>query len=250
MGEKTPKTKLGAALASFGTKAATLLTLGGRVPASWRPSRQVEKREESNPTIAITTNLSSRQQRRRATVKGRRSKLRQRSRRISRKRSLIRVFSIVITLLGIVSSVIAIYGLLSSRVTVSPSSPLMPQDPFSTMFTISNDGPLAIYDVYASCHVNVVRGVSVGELHMEGDGGEINYKEAEEIDSGDKINLSCFKDQVEASKPWLSGDVDINVSYRPSFYPGHQERKARFIGERGADGGLHWFQQPTESNRR
>jgi len=201
---------------------------------------EAKSSERGQPPLA---NLSARQQRRREAIEGRRR--RQLKPRGRRKRFLKIALSVAIGTLGVVGSGISIYSLLSTRVPVSPSSPLRPQDPLSTMFTISNEGTLAIYDVHASCHVNILRGVN--SLTIAGVGGSGGSNEAEEIEPGDKITLPCFQRTVVSTQQWTEGDVDITVSYRPSFYPWHQERKIKFRGERGADGGLHWFQQPTNS---
>jgi hypothetical protein len=243
MEERNPKTKLGIALASLGSRAVTLLTLGGRAQTLRQPSQQIDKSEENNSAEVTTTNLSSRQQRRRAAIKKRRRRLREKQQRAKRRRFLSIILSSAIGGLGIISSGISIYSLLNARISVAPSSPLDRGNPLSTLFTISNDSSLAINDVQVDCHVNRIFDENNNVIRdPQGNIGNAHYQE---INSGDKVNFPCFKQMFAGSLKWTGGDIDFYISFRPSFYPWRQERILKFRAENGADG-LHWFQQPLD----
>ena len=99
-----------------------------------------------------------------------------------------KLIGIIALPIGLIASLLAF----ASRVSVSPSSPLDPSDPFSTPFFISNDGLFAIYDVKFHCYFKKVK-------YVEG-GGISNIEVLE-----DTAPISA----IEATKPLCTGSAEV-----------------------------------------
>ena len=93
---------------------------------------------------------------------------------------------------GLVASVLGIYSFSVTRISVTPGLALDQRDLFSTMFTVSNDGALPIYDVNTACRINDARGAN--NFSVTG-GGTIIQAEAlwaTKIDPSEKMTVRCW----------------------------------------------------------
>jgi hypothetical protein len=127
-------------------------------------------------------------------------------------------------------------------ISVSPIATLDPSDPFATKFSVSNEGSLAIKDVRLSCLANAKAKTAEGG-RMEMMDSTSYMGNIGNLAANDKATARC-NIRIKINE-WLTGDMLVTVEYSPSFYPWRQTRKFRFVGERGSDDVLHWFQQPA-----
>jgi hypothetical protein len=171
-----------------------------------------------------------------------------------------RTVQILGTLIGFVAAILGIvsgyYGL-EQRISVSQGEPLDEQDPFSTPFIISNDGPLPIENIRYTCgigHTSYKNGPQIkgaenygtffiflpstnGKMPMPGFG-------AIEMNPGERSTISScaypFPKTIEG------GDIGIVVSYRVGYTPIKQTRIFRFGTLPDANNKLHWFPYPLK----
>ena len=130
----------------------------------------------------------------------------------------------------------------ASRVTVSSFSPLNPNDPFSTRFSISNDGAFSIDDVEFGCYLK--------DISFPEGGGFSNFSVIDSslpiktIEAGEKATYKCL-----LSVPNVSGhsqaDIYVLVSYQPKFLPYRVKKPYRFVMQQGSDRQWYWFGQPV-----
>lgn len=142
------------------------------------------------------------------------------------------------TIIGFVSSLM----FFASRITVSSLNSLDPSDPFSTPFSISNDGAFSIYNVEFRCHfkdVSFPRGGGFKGFSVQDDSPPIAV-----IEAGEKATTKCviFAPNISIGS---QGDIYVVVSYQPKFLPYRKEKLFRFIMKQGSDKQWYWFQQPV-----
>jgi hypothetical protein len=124
-------------------------------------------------------------------------------------------------------------------VRIEKDDSLNPSDAFATTFRVDNGWIFSIYDVSLECHI----GHATNELQSEM--GNITLR-----------NTGHVADEIEASKsatfvcagfyfPLVRhGDVTVNVSYRPSWWPAHMTKPERFVIQADSEHKPHWFHQP------
>ena len=140
--------------------------------------------------------------------------------------------SVILTVIG------SIYSF-SPEVEVYPYSSLNPLDPFATPFIIKNNSYLSIYDVAFSCEP---KNVDASASHSTFLGGETSFGKPPIpfIDTGESSKSFCFF-PVNFTSPITSADINILVSFRPSFIPWRQKKRFRFTTEKDINGKLVWL---------
>ena len=164
-----------------------------------------------------------------------------------RSKGLFTVISGAAFLVGLIASVLGIYSFYVTRISISPGPALDQTDLFSTMFTVSNDGALPLYDVHTECRLNYVKGPNNFSIVGEGTTRE-EPSWAPKVDPSEKMTVRCWmpvKSETGASVQWRGADINIVVSYRPKFFLWALTREMRFRTQRNSDGLLQWFQQPA-----
>ena len=144
-----------------------------------------------------------------------------------------------------VSSVVGLIGGLmffASRVTVSSLSPLNRNDPFSTPFSISNDGVFPIYDVKFHCYFKDIAFPEGGGF--SGFSVEETVPPIQIIEAGEKATYKCLLSVPNASSG-SQADIYVVASYQPKFLPYRTEKPYRFVMQQGSDKQWYWFGQPV-----
>ncbi len=121
-------------------------------------------------------------------------------------------------------------------------TPLDVTDPFSTPFSISNDGAFSIYDVMFHCYFKNV--ALAGGSSISGISVEEAVPPIKTIEAGEKANYKCLLSAPEAPSG-SRADIYVVASYQPKFLPYRIEKPYRFVMQQGSDKQWHWFQQPV-----
>lgn len=141
--------------------------------------------------------------------------------------------------MGIVVGVLS----LLPRLSVSSSAPLNLDDPFSTPFTVSNDGPLSLFNVEFLCELNDVQ----TDRYVRFQGGKFfaitnTAFVAKKMLPAQKNDVPCsFRSVFAGFGPITTADISINIRFRPAFVPWHTNRRFRFYTVKGSDGRLRWL---------
>jgi hypothetical protein len=146
-------------------------------------------------------------------------------------------------MLGLVTAILYF----NARISVTPGPILKTDDPFiadpfTTTFTLSNDGPFSIYDLEFSClhnrvDVNDPTG-PVSMINTRGTDEVNNYNvKVKEVRASEKTTTACY------FPPWnvRAADVSIEVTYRPSFSFWRKTQLFRFVTKIQSDGSYQWL---------
>jgi hypothetical protein len=161
---------------------------------------------------------------------------------------------LVAWILGIATLVggIAAAATFLPRISVIPSDPVDPNNPFSVSFTITNSNFVSLRDVGAR--------IALGQIMAEplpfnppktleyGSGGitrpEWNHHKLG-MDERFTITTQGIFGMLPGAK--LSGaDLAIVVSYKPWIIPLRREAAFRFITHRQSNGNLYWYSHPID----
>jgi hypothetical protein len=156
-------------------------------------------------------------------------------------------FSRAISTAKVFWSVIAIglallggWKVLRPVVHVDPYIQLDPTSPFSERFKVSNDGFFSIYDVQVRCiilNAAVTRGGGVENTTVTNYGIDRKVLEA-----ADSTTVDCALDRFVRFPidKYVSADIEIVISFKPSWYPWHKQKTARFSGQLDTQGNVRW----------
>lgn len=146
------------------------------------------------------------------------------------------------TILGLVTAIL----FFTARVSVIPG-PIVKTadptiaDPFTTTFTLSNDGAFSIYDLDFSCvhnrvEVNDPTG-PVSMINTRGTDSRTYNVHIKEVKASEKTTTICY------FPPWdvRYADVSIEVTYRPNFHFWRKTQLFRFVTEIQSDGSYQWL---------
>lgn len=141
------------------------------------------------------------------------------------------------------------YLTLTPKVSMTPTSPSKPSDPFTWRFILANDGHMNLYDTIAECHLtNIVfqekKDVTIDTLIIQEP-----WRKIEKIGNGDKTTIECLFPHLIAlpvvknirENPIVEANLLILVRYRtrPNVWGTRQEF---FYGTKvGSSGQLEWF---------
>lgn len=138
-----------------------------------------------------------------------------------------------------------------SDVTINPRVRLDTNDPFSTLFTITNEGFFSIEDVGFSCHMNYV------EIHnyrfaVQDVDGSTDPKGEPSIEARKSQDVACkfgaigvpIKPPPNSPPPeYHVADITLTVSYHPHFW-WRRTQSERFIGRTNGHGKIiEWSHQ-------
>jgi hypothetical protein len=134
------------------------------------------------------------------------------------------------------------------NIVVSSSSPMDPQFPLrSTPFIISNDGVLSVHMIRYSCHIrNAMFDMSLvfknNEFAAQALGKTILWPKQ-------KDNIPCLPPRMLGGTAFdrlVKAEIEIAVSYRPSFLFWRKETRFRFRSYASNSGQLYWLPTPVE----
>jgi len=141
--------------------------------------------------------------------------------------------------------------IIRSDVTITPHVRLDPADPFSMLYTVTNEGSFVIKDVGFSCHMNHV------EVHnymfaVHDLPGSTDPKGEPEVAARKSQDVACLfgaagwpiKTSPNGPPPeYHSADITLIVSYRPHFW-WRRIQSERFIGRTNGHGKIvEWSHQ-------
>jgi hypothetical protein len=157
---------------------------------------------------------------------------------------LLAAISVLMTIIGTVYA-------FSPRLSVSSSSPLDPSAPFSTPFTISNDGYISVHNVGFKC--------SIRKIALAYDQGRVpsiigDYEPYGPRLVGPIASTIAPEEKFTAFCPWPfsnnttvdEADIAVVVEFRQGLLPWHQEKRYRFKTVKDPGGKLHWLPQPVK----
>ncbi len=125
------------------------------------------------------------------------------------------------------------------KLSVDISGSLRSRDPMGTVFAVSNDGVLSIYDITVDCGVNDVRAPNVTIQ------GNIAFRfpqsHATVLSPGHKMTTPCANAVVIQS---TSAKITIIVDYRPPLVWWHRTEQFPLEAERSEGGTWIWKNIP------
>jgi hypothetical protein len=138
----------------------------------------------------------------------------------------------LITFLGLV---VTLYSL-SARVAVTSDSPISPEKPFSSPFTVSNQGILPIYNVLFSSTLRNVKWKDGGIVNIR---TKTDAAPIKRINAGEATTTFCkflpYKAKIE------SADIEVEINYRPAYLFWSRCSSIRFGTVKESNGTLRWL---------
>lgn len=145
-------------------------------------------------------------------------------------------------LFGIVEGVFVFLPTISVS-TPTTSGEKSPSYSHSVPFVVSNDGPLSVHTVQYRCFVRQAEFTTANKLQnqlLHDQRLDKPILRSEEID-----NVPCIPlDERDTVDELIFADVELRVSFRPSFVFLRQENRFRFQTYRSLGGQLHWLPKP------
>jgi len=139
-------------------------------------------------------------------------------------------------------SVLLAYLVFRADVNFTPQTRLDPNDPFSTLFTVTNENAFDIENVRFACHMNYVEVSNYRIASRDQDGsinlGDTNLKEVPEIGSHQGQDAICefgvagVPVRIPPNGPPLVynvADITLCASFRPHFW-WRRKQWQRFVG--------------------
>jgi hypothetical protein len=143
------------------------------------------------------------------------------------------------TVLGVVSGWVAMIP----KISVSQSQPLDPNDPFSTPFVVSSDGPLPIENVKFFCTIHTLTTTGASVIGETGNLFTSPMFNSPEMSPGERATVPCTAPPM--THPFTGGDVSIVVRFRVGYTPIRTSGTSRFIMVHANDGHLYWYPEPA-----
>lgn len=142
---------------------------------------------------------------------------------------------------------------LQAHISVSAGDTQDQSNPFATVFTVSNTGPIAAYNVEVDC--------GIGEINSGGKSTEptpdwrtTRYSYKSRLDFGRNSRLGTLQpgDSSQSrgfcdfdARAVRYADIALVVSYRPKFWPWRREQTMRFVTQAKTGSGEMWVQVPV-----
>jgi hypothetical protein len=176
--------------------------------------------------------------------KGRQYTLRKISRaqlEAERRSPLAIIWSIVGGFALVVGLFVTIYSL-KPKIIVSVGEKLDNEQPFSTLFNISNDGLLTIHSVNRTCVVNEVETVDHAILSKteftSNKEGFIN-----KLEPGEAVTTNCMV--IYSRSRIIKADISVVISFHSAYWPFQLSKPYRFVGAMAKDGQIRWTTIPA-----
>jgi hypothetical protein len=149
-------------------------------------------------------------------------------------------------LLGAVSFLSVVAGVLTliPRVSLGTSGSLNPAFPMKTVFALSNDGLLPIYDVTAICDMKNVGTQYPGVLLLfQGVAFDLPQSHIDTLSPNQQASLPCNQILGKAEQA-VNAEMTINVTYKPTLAWWHRQVSFHLKAEKGEDGLWVWEKIP------
>jgi hypothetical protein len=148
-------------------------------------------------------------------------------------RTLKRLWGIVVAV-GVVVGLIAFF---KPDVVITPQPALDPHDPFSALLVVTNNGALAIEDGQSLCHVRYME-----DRNRNSFSNANRFESSQnfaELSSKDSTTIKCLI-PVDNDTQWTKADIELWISFRPSFWPGRMIKRSRFVAIHDINAGVRW----------
>jgi hypothetical protein len=172
------------------------------------------------------------------------------ARKAKEKAPRITVFPLLLALATLLGGFAALVTFLP-RISVSPSDPVDPANPFSSSFTITNANIVPLREVTAL--------LGIGQIATEPAQNRPNFVPT----FTSRLTMPNWKDHVLSMDEKFTitladafglppgvrlsgGDIAIVITYKPWFLPFRREKVFRFITHRQSNGILYWYSQPLD----
>lgn len=145
----------------------------------------------------------------------------------------------ILELIGVVGTLASVVGVLAfiPRLSVAASGSIRQQDPFGTVFILSNDSLLSIHDVVAVCSVDHFE--TLDDQSTDDVAFVTPESTADQLSPDQKMTLGCQR-TIDSRQNARSAKVTIRVSYRPDFLWWHRDAEFPMEALRGEDGSWVW----------
>jgi hypothetical protein len=144
----------------------------------------------------------------------------------------------------VLSVLLGFYVAVLPKISASASDPLNPLDPFTSRFTISNDGYFEVNNSSFSCCI-----VSAKYEMVSFDSILINLDTEGplSLEPGEKVTVPCpLTTGIGFPHSSLKRAVlRINVRFRPSWYPWYMYKRFVFVSNNTPSGESRWFPEPN-----
>lgn len=151
------------------------------------------------------------------------------------RRWLMLSIKIITGLIAILGLVVTLYSL-SARVAVTSDSPINPEKPFSSPFTVSNQGILPIYNVLFSSTLRNVKWKDGGIVNIR---TKTDAAPIKRINAGEATTTFCkflpYRAKIE------SADIEVEINYRPAYLFWSRRSSIRFGTVKESNGTLRWL---------
>jgi hypothetical protein len=128
-------------------------------------------------------------------------------------------------------------------VSFTPRTRLNPDDPFSTLFTVTNDGAFDIENIQFACHMNYVL-EDTQYVRVIGLDGGIEPESKPEIKPHKSQDVSCAFGFASAPVNWggkiphyAAADITLCASFRPYLW-WRRKQSERFVGRIDRNGNI------------
>lgn len=122
-------------------------------------------------------------------------------------------------------------------VSIAQSEPLS-ADPFTAPFIVHNESFFSVYDVEVKCNIKNVEYVGENIRATDNKVTPVGHN-IKEMVRGAKAFVQC--DDMRIFLPIKRADVDVVVTYQPSFYMSPRTQSFTFNILRNSDGKYLWF---------
>jgi len=146
----------------------------------------------------------------------------------------------IITLIGTVASILGGLAFIP-RVSLEVSGSVRSQDPFGTVFSLSNESLLPIHDVLAICRVDDLR--TPQDVQFQNIEIHTPESKAGVLSPAQKMTLGC-QHSFDTHGRTLYAKATIAVGYRPDFLWWRRNIEFPMEALRGEDGTWIWKRIP------
>jgi hypothetical protein len=157
------------------------------------------------------------------------------------KRRWIRILEWTIAIFGILIGLLGLYLNYAPKLSMDTSGSLRPHDPTGTVFYLSNDGLLSLYDVTATCGIDNIE--TQGGGRISGFALQPTETHADVLSPGHKMTLPCAQ-AIVVDLPIGNAKMTVRVRYRPAFVWWHKTEKFPLEAMKTRDGNWIWKNLP------
>lgn len=160
------------------------------------------------------------------------------------KKIVISLITVLGTILSVAGTLTGLHAYAAWRLSVSPTTPLKPSDPFSTPFVIKNEGLFSIHSVTFKCYITKVL---YENNSSSSDNTYDNDKVIGTLPAGKSVTVPCARSAgVLFQNPLIGAEERLIISFQPAFSFWTTTIQHTFVTVKEADGNFRWLEQSGE----